>query len=147
MTLGPRIPSFVQEIQFITYYLFNPCDVPLTAYFEVSRPIAGEIAIALLQFDFFQFVKTIFKPKWFRSGRHTRRGSRGKKKGGGIPEIADMVADGLDPDGDLKFKRWPAGAGYLIEISEVSERIMRSEERRVGKECVSTCRSRWAPKH
>src|SRR3546814_14345007 len=24
---------------------------------------------------------------------------------------------------------------------------MRSEERRVGKECVSTCRSRWSPKH
>src|SRR3546814_11803341 len=23
----------------------------------------------------------------------------------------------------------------------------RSEERRVGKECVSTCRSRWAPSH
>src|SRR3546814_10293793 len=28
-------------------------------------------------------------------------------------------------------KRYPAG--------------MRSEERRVGKECVSTCRSRWSP--
>src|SRR3546814_12191892 len=31
------------------------------------------------------------------------------------------------------------------------ERIMfgrvRSEERRVGKECVSTCRSRWSPYH
>src|SRR3546814_18061534 len=25
--------------------------------------------------------------------------------------------------------------------------VMRSEERRVGKECVSTCRSRWAPYH
>src|SRR3546814_14479005 len=25
--------------------------------------------------------------------------------------------------------------------------IVRSEERRVGKECVSTCRSRWAPFH
>src|SRR3546814_17433618 len=24
---------------------------------------------------------------------------------------------------------------------------MRSEERRVGKECVSTCRSRWSPCH
>ena len=23
----------------------------------------------------------------------------------------------------------------------------RSEERRVGKECVSTCRSRWSPSH
>src|SRR3546814_13875408 len=26
-------------------------------------------------------------------------------------------------------------------------RIRRSEERRVGKECVSTCRSRWSPCH
>src|SRR3546814_11838683 len=26
-------------------------------------------------------------------------------------------------------------------------RYYRSEERRVGKECVSTCRSRWAPDH
>src|SRR3546814_14218998 len=26
-------------------------------------------------------------------------------------------------------------------------RIARSEERRVGKECVSTCRSRWSPYH
>ena len=25
--------------------------------------------------------------------------------------------------------------------------IERSEERRVGKECVSTCRSRWSPYH
>src|SRR3546814_18842279 len=25
--------------------------------------------------------------------------------------------------------------------------IVRSEERRVGKECVSTCRSRWSPYH
>src|SRR3546814_5440522 len=27
------------------------------------------------------------------------------------------------------------------------ERYRRSEERRVGKECVSTCRSRWSPYH
>src|SRR3546814_19715718 len=25
--------------------------------------------------------------------------------------------------------------------------VSRSEERRVGKECVSTCRSRWSPEH
>src|SRR3546814_6588216 len=25
--------------------------------------------------------------------------------------------------------------------------VQRSEERRVGKECVSTCRSRWSPDH
>src|SRR3546814_10931971 len=27
------------------------------------------------------------------------------------------------------------------------KRLGRSEERRVGKECVSTCRSRWSPYH
>src|SRR3546814_7002980 len=27
------------------------------------------------------------------------------------------------------------------------DRAVRSEERRVGKECVSTCRSRWSPYH
>src|SRR3546814_15639355 len=35
------------------------------------------------------------------------------------------------------------------DLSYVLERpgAMRSEERRVGKECVSTCRSRWSPYH
>src|SRR3546814_16686258 len=38
---------------------------------------------------------------------------------------------------------WPLAsglAGFSVGSSEI-----RSEERRVGKECVSTCRSRWAP--
>src|SRR3546814_2487393 len=33
-----------------------------------------------------------------------------------------------------------------LSISSASRRL-RSEERRVGKECVSTCRSRWSPYH
>src|SRR3546814_4774932 len=28
-----------------------------------------------------------------------------------------------------------------------TDEVVRSEERRVGKECVSTCRSRWSPYH
>ena len=31
--------------------------------------------------------------------------------------------------------------------STILKIITRSEERRVGKECVSTCRSRWSPYH
>src|SRR3546814_6787983 len=34
----------------------------------------------------------------------------------------------------------------LVERA-VAMRTIRSEERRVGKECVSTCRSRWSPYH
>src|SRR3546814_11576171 len=32
-------------------------------------------------------------------------------------------------------------------VGEVNTAFRRSEERRVGKECVSTCRSRWSPDH
>src|SRR3546814_11161178 len=35
-----------------------------------------------------------------------------------------------------------------VAIKEAQHlRVQRSEERRVGKECVSTCRSRWSPSH
>src|SRR3546814_19466212 len=34
-----------------------------------------------------------------------------------------------------------------IIIIAVGDFGLRSEERRVGKECVSTCRSRWSPAH
>src|SRR3546814_1759031 len=34
-----------------------------------------------------------------------------------------------------------------VDVFRHSDRQARSEERRVGKECVSTCRSRWSPYH
>src|SRR3546814_13101061 len=37
--------------------------------------------------------------------------------------------------------------GQRTERSPPAVLMDRSEERRVGKECVSTCRSRWAPYH
>src|SRR3546814_15336569 len=50
------------------------------------------------------------------------------------------------------------GRGYPVEVRyralgseslspDDSSGRQRSEERRVGKECVSTCRSRWSPYH
>src|SRR3546814_5786137 len=40
---------------------------------------------------------------------------------------------------------WEARAAQPAGQAEAS--VGRSEERRVGKECVSTCRSRWSPYH
>src|SRR3546814_18622037 len=41
---------------------------------------------------------------------------------------------------DLEFEK-------RREITRILVELTRSEERRVGKECVSTCRSRWSPYH
>src|SRR3546814_8751257 len=38
-------------------------------------------------------------------------------------------------------------ADRKVLMFEDGQRDVRSEERRVGKECVSTCRSRWSPYH
>ena len=37
--------------------------------------------------------------------------------------------------------------GFASSNADSSLSIMRSEERRVGKECTSVCRSRWSPYH
>src|SRR3546814_10940541 len=39
------------------------------------------------------------------------------------------------------------GANICASSTTTSAGYQRSEERRVGKECVSTCRSRWSPDH
>src|SRR3546814_15853570 len=55
---------------------------------------------------------------------------------------------------DTYFQRFPGIQRYIHDtLATVRERgysetlfgRQRSEERRVGKECVSTCRSRWSP--
>src|SRR3546814_19739013 len=52
---------------------------------------------------------------------------------------------------DVKGLLWALSAReqqYSVEFGDqVISEMQRSEERRVGKECVSTCRSRWSPNH
>src|SRR3546814_18693449 len=40
---------------------------------------------------------------------------------------------------------WRQCVDLLAQNDRHDRPIMRSEERRVGEECVSTCRSRWSP--
>src|SRR3546814_19294282 len=55
----------------------------------------------------------------------------GRRNAIGREEIAGFIEHILQPDNH--------GVKFLLR------RRRRSEERRVGKECVSTCRSRWSP--
>src|SRR3546814_20871427 len=65
----------------------------------------------------------------------------GKLKGFRVGEVADDHGDFMQL-GNLRGPPAPL-AGDDLEFV----RALRSEERRVGKECVSTCRSRWSPYH
>src|SRR3546814_16658540 len=57
----------------------------------------------------------------------------------GAPLREDPIADLAIPKLDRLI--------FVATHTFAPDRLARSEERRVGKECVSTCRSRWPPNH
>src|SRR3546814_1172736 len=56
---------------------------------------------------------------------------------------ADVAMYHCKDEGRNRFCWFEAGMEMAVQVSNQ----IRSEERRVGKECVSTCRSRWSPYH
>src|SRR3546814_12569590 len=101
------------------------CSSDLRAAFEVDPVLAGEMI--------FRATDEVWAPigtemrslaeQWHAPGKVDRA-------------VRFMIASGRPEFADLL---WPL-------ISHANTQVhLRSEERRVGKECVSTCRSRWSP--
>src|SRR3546814_19540765 len=65
-----------------------------------------------------------------------------------IASCAMPAADGMviHTDSEVVHKARKGVMEFLL-INHPLDCPIRSEERRVGKECVSTCRSRWSPFH
>src|SRR3546814_9347658 len=93
-----------------------------------------------------------------------RRDERLEVRGSYDPQVVDERHDAVDDGNDGQPRiasidrgceegelgREPGQGWYPNKGQEAhhqGERQQRSEERRVGKECVSTCRSRWSPYH
>src|SRR3546814_21169694 len=55
-----------------------------------------------------------------------------------MSEATERFSTGISPLDTM------LGGGYPAASTSI---VLRSEERRVGKECVSTCRYRWSPYH
>src|SRR3546814_12920288 len=58
-----------------------------------------------------------------------------------LRQMSLMAIDDKDFDPEAAHRR------NIEERERAYAQLMRSEERRGGKECVSTCRSRWSPYH
>src|SRR3546814_14481821 len=97
------------------------------------------------------------RERWHRDARATPGGSgQGHSRG----PAYRRRASGASP-GSAKFDGMAVGillvthpgiGSALVAVAtsllrNLPLKVERSEERRVGKECVSTCRSRWSPSH
>src|SRR3546814_12679616 len=58
-----------------------------------------------------------------------------------------MRACGLSPETVPQLGGTSFYTSHEALLLPYEQALTRSEERRVGKECVSTCRSRWSPDH
>src|SRR3546814_4030930 len=76
----------------------------------------------------------------------------------GLCQRDRLIIDRAAVGGLCRYCEWGAGDSSLdsdrrpdgrrcVYRPGVDPARQRSEERRVGKECVSTCRSRWSPYH
>src|SRR3546814_15423661 len=70
-------------------------------------------------------------------------GTLGSGFPGALSALANTTPDALQAHASLKEMLAQGARAVAMEVSSHG----RSEERRVGKECVSTCRSRWSPYH
>src|SRR3546814_15384520 len=72
----------------------------------------------------------------------------------GLVQHGDKVGSEIGyPTANIDMSKYlrPAYGIYAVRgrlpDGRLLDGVARSEERRVGKECVSTCRSRWSPDH
>src|SRR3546814_12867518 len=70
--------------------------------------------------------------------RGVGRGVEGERQHGAEIRLAEIRP---------QAERFELGAELAAAVIDQEDLHQRSEERRVGKECVSTCRSRWSPFH
>src|SRR3546814_15392602 len=86
-----------------------------------------------------------------RSAQRESAGIRAVEIDYGQTAIVATVAHELPHEGVAHEHFLPSGPFALLPMTDAPAdsgapvHRSRSEERRVGKECVSTCRSRWAP--
>src|SRR3546814_19161686 len=76
-------------------------------------------------------------------------GSIDRGEARGIGKGLQGICDGIFPCRGARGRHLVLGYdfGTSIESDCSTDRDLRSEERRVGKECVSTCRSQWSTSH
>src|SRR3546814_20830874 len=64
-----------------------------------------------------------------------------------VTPIKTLVSHAVNSPLDSLFRMELTPASVSVVSFHENRGRNRSEERRVGKECVSTCRSRWVPDH
>lgn len=120
----PVQPPWLDRVQFILFYAFNPCDAEASLYVEMAKEPFGKLALFILTPDLKEIVETFFTPKGLRSKRHGRKGRKGGKKGKfGIPDVDEMFASKLPGSNEMAGRPYGMGQRFFFSGIQALDRV------------------------
>jgi hypothetical protein len=104
-------------------FVANPCDAPLSVYFETLRPAAGRAVVTLLSFGMDDVARGMLRPKGVYGNKH---GGRKKRKRGsvGIPELGEEIGKRLPGADTIKSREFGALEKKLWLLDGIGQRIL-----------------------
>lgn len=117
-------PSWIQKVNGVMSFIENPCNAPWVVYAELALPAATDVVIELLSFDFPDVVRGALRPRGLRGHRHFRKGARGGKGSGGIPELGEIVGKSIPHSATARGRHVSQGVKNLWILDGVIQRVL-----------------------
>lgn len=121
---GP--PSFLEKVSFIIDYAVDSCSTPWEVYLKTGGRALGNLAMTMVYIDTGDLVRSFFRPKASRSGRHSAPWlGRGKRriKPGLFPEPSDLIADTTRAATDMKKPRYSDGVNHIWTVDTHLQKV------------------------
>lgn len=116
-------PSLLQKINAVKFWILNPCQAPWYVYIETMKEPAANTAQALLMFDLGDAMRSLFRPKGDRKGRHGRKKPpRRRRRNKGLPEPSDMIFKPIANALGLGDRQIQQGPKSLWKIDGIAQR-------------------------
>lgn len=123
----PKPPAFLDKVQGIVDFVEDPCHAPWLVYLQLARPALGNAVITLLSFGMDDVFRGWVKPsnlKPLRGFRRFRGGGRRGGRGGGIPEIGEMIGKHLPGAGGLNQATYGGTTRFIWTIDGAIQRVL-----------------------
>lgn len=119
----PKPPGIFDRVNYVVRSWNNPCDLPWALVVETAAPAALEAFIAVACFGFTDLIRFLFRPARLRSGRHLRRGKKGRPSRKPMA-IASRQVRKLPPLKALRNRKVTQGVATLWVIDGIGQRLL-----------------------
>ena len=117
-------PEWVKDVQSVVEWIDNPCHAPWPVYVGLAIPALGDATLQLLDFGLGDVIRGALRPKQLRSlGKMRGFGPRGRR-GGGIPEIGNMLGKMIPFTESFRGRQIGMGREFLWLVDGAVQRVL-----------------------